>query len=998
MACAVFFVFLVYRASVNSAWDNDIQYQDSGAQSWAERKAMDRDHVQRPLHEQPPSVVQEPFGEERVKIPDLETLTEAKDVFALPTPTLAGQLSEGNQDNEEPLEPPAPTDPPAVVIPDRQKGKVGDAYPHAAEEPLHIQNPPGRVEESTMSTTTTIYWQKQPEWFPVAEESLIPLPTGKPKAMPRIQHSFGSEGADAKSKREDRLAQVKAEMKRAWDGYVKFAFGHDELTPITNEFHDPFAGWGATLVDAMDTLWIMDLREEFEQAYRGLEDIDFTTTPYRNDIPVFETTIRYLGGLLAAYDITGGHKGDYPLLLKKAVELAEILMGVFDTPNRMPDLHYRWKPAYASQPKRASTHSGIAELGSLSMEFTRLAQLTGKDKYYDGVARITNALEEWQNREDDTAPVIPGIFPQNVDASGCNRTATNAMKQASAQAQKQAEAAILDAPVGYVPPAAGNSGARDVTTEGKANLEFQVTPGGAGSPETGGFKKIDKRVVADEALPNEVSLEKTGQNSKRTPPIKPGESSRFPKQESLKPLGANGLPMDWECVVQNLSASSGMQTYSMGGSQDSAYEYFPKQYLLLGGLEPTYRTMHEKAVAAVKDWLLFRPMAPGDPDVLFSSHISLYADQDWDKRSYVYEVTHLTCFLGGMFGLGAKIFDSPEDLEIGKRLADGCVWAYSAMPSGIMPEFSQVVPCSNVTDCHWNETVWTDEYLEPNPEWRTKLMNDYLDRLELWETETQQIIRQEAEKLQAAEELAQREQNPGRTSPKTGQAAAEPGVPVGYGRLGARSNDATGSKQTSEELDAEPVTPALDPSTLDQKAIEEKMKLLEAELNLQDETTGRPVSPGSGGTVSQLPIDLASIKLPRRPMRPKTHEEYVADRIETEELPPGFTQIGDKRYILRPEAIESVWYMYRITGDPIWQEKGWRMWQAIVKHTRTEYGNAAVDHVNNKDGVTTPIDSMESFWLAETLKYFYLLYSDTDLISLDDWVLNTEAHPFRRPT
>ena len=43
------------------------------------------------------------------------------------------------------------------------------------------------------------------------------------------------------------------------------------------------------------------------------------------------------------------------------------------------------------------------------------------------------------------------------------------------------------------------------------------------------------------------------------------------------------------------------------------------------------------------------------------------------------------------------------------------------------------------------------------------------------------------------------------------------------------------------------------------------------------------------------------------------------------------------------------------------------------------------------------VDEMESFWLAETLKYFYLLYSTPDTISLDDWVLNTEAHPFRRP-
>lgn len=879
VACAISFVFLVYRASVNSAWDNGFQYQGAGAQFNTERKATDRDHVQRPLYEQPPSVVQESFGEENVKISDLWTETEAKDA---------------QQDNGALLEPPAPTDPPDVVVPDvvvpdRQNGKVVDAYPHED------------TTKTTTKTTTTppIHWQKPREWFPVAEESLIPLPTGKPKSVPRIQHSFGSELTDVKARREGRLAQVKDEMKRAWDDYVEFAFGHDELKPLTADAKDPFAGWGATLVDAMDTLWIMGLKDEFDKAYDGLRDIDFTTTPYRNDIPVFETTIRYLGGLLAAYDLTGGPKGDYPLLLEKAVEIGEILMGIFDTPNRMPDLYYKWKPAFASQPKRASTHAGIAELASLSMEFTRLSQLTGKDKYYDAIARITNALEEWQNRGDDTAPVIPGLFPQDVDASGCNRTATNAMKEASALAQKQAEAALLDEPLGYVPPAAGSSGARKVTTEGKSNLEFQVTPGTAGSPETGGFKKVDKRTVADETLSDEAPSDMAGQKSKRTPPIKPGESSRFPKLDTAKPLGANGLPMDWDCVAQNLTASSGMQRFSMGGSQDSAYEYFPKQYLLLGGLEQTYRTMHEKTVAAVKDWLLFRPMVPGDPDVLFSALAKLPADLDLRKITYNYEVAHLTCFLGGMFGLGAKIFESPEDLEIGKRLADGCVWAYSAMPSGLMPELAQVAICQNVTDCHWNETAWTDEWLEPNPQWRTKLMDDYLDRLQIWEAETQQVIRQEAEKLQAAEEMAQNQQGPGKTSPTAEQNVAESGVRAGYSRLSARSDDIDGPKTPSKESDAETVDPPLDPATLDQKAIREKMRLLEAELSLQDKTTGRPQSPGSDGAVSKLPIDVNAIKLPRRPIKPKSHEEYVAGRIEDEGLIPGFTQINDRRYILR---------------------------------------------------------------------------------------------------
>jgi mannosyl-oligosaccharide alpha-1,2-mannosidase len=98
----------------------------------------------------------------------------------------------------------------------------------------------------------------------------------------------------------------------------------------------------------------------------------------------------------------------------------------------------------------------------------------------------------------------------------------------------------------------------------------------------------------------------------------------------------------------------------------------------------------------------------------------------------------------------------------------------------------------------------------------------------------------------------------------------------------------------------------------------------------------------------------------------------------------------------RPEAIESVWYMYRITGDSTWQDKGWNMFTSIINATSTVYGHSAIMDVTRD----TPyqVDEMESFWLAETLKYFYLLYSPPNIISLDEWVLNTEAHPFKRPS
>lgn len=71
------------------------------------------------------------------------------------------------------------------------------------------------------------------------------------------------------------------------------------------------------------------------------------------------------------------------------------------------------------------------------------------------------------------------------------------------------------------------------------------------------------------------------------------------------------------------------------------------------------------------------------------------------------------------------------------------------------------------------------------------------------------------------------------------------------------------------------------------------------------------------------------------------------------------------------------------------------MFKAIELHTATLSGNSAIDDVTRDP--PTLNDSMESFWLAETLKYFYLLFADEGVVSLDDWVLNTEAHPFRRP-
>jgi mannosyl-oligosaccharide alpha-1,2-mannosidase len=105
---------------------------------------------------------------------------------------------------------------------------------------------------------------------------------------------------------------------------------------------------------------------------------------------------------------------------------------------------------------------------------------------------------------------------------------------------------------------------------------------------------------------------------------------------------------------------------------------------------------------------------------------------------------------------------------------------------------------------------------------------------------------------------------------------------------------------------------------------------------------------------------------------------------------PGL-KVSDPKYRLRPETIESLFYLWRVTKDPIYRDMGYEIFQNIEKHCRTEHGYAAVMDVTHLPVRTE--NKMESFFLAETLKYHYLLQSPEDLIPLDKYVFNTEAHP-----
>lgn len=521
-------------------------------------------------------------------------------------------------------------------------------------------------------------WRAVEQHYPVQNLAQLPKYRKSKNRVARIQYDFQSDELPlyGETMRARRQAAVKAAFMRCWSSYKEHAWMKDELAPISGDSRTTFGGWGATLVDGLDTLLIMDLEDEFEEAVSAVVQIDFKP---EGTINMFETTIRYLGGLIAAYDLS---ECKDVRLLRKAIELGDMIYASFDTPNRMPVTRWNAVKAANGEKQEAAANGIIAELASFSLEFTRLSQITGDMRYYDAVKRVTDVLDEQQNRT-----ILPGLWPVGINV------------------QKP-----------------------DLTQENH---------------------------------------------------------------------------------------------FSLGAMADSAYEYLGKTYQLLRGTEAArqYKKMYEGAMDAVIQHLLFRPMVPDSADILMPSSVRA---NDASSVTQDHVAQHLVCFVGGMFALGGRLFENKTHVEVGKKVTDACVWAYRHAPNSIMPEMFTMASCPSLSACSYD----------------TNISQSY----------------------------------------------------------------------------------------------------------------------------------------------------------------PGFVSISDARYILRPEAIESVFYMYRITGDTVYQDIAWEMFQAIDSQTRTSFANAAIRDVTLKwDGEEGPEkeDSMESFWLAETLKYFYLVFSEPGLVNLDEWVLNTEAHPFR---
>lgn len=500
---------------------------------------------------------------------------------------------------------------PGISTTDLPPPRSHQKFPQQLLPTLYPAGPPtSDIQEHIVNPRTPVHpfvknWTS-PEWFDTEGRNA--------KRLPRVQWDFARNPVSGKRRRvnDERREAVKRAFVFAWQKYKDKAWGeflpvllgcclvenaygtcasragHDEVRPVTGVPSDPFQGWGATIIDSLETLLIMGLEEEYERCREHVWKVDFRLISgndwargWRADLSrretqgddavasdeddwlskrdyldeyayederferqgrqshqlmaTFETGIRYLGGLVGAYDLSGD-----TIILERAKELGKVLGRGFDTTSGL------LLPRFDAGSKSDYFHNGrvsLAEVGSMTLELTRLSQVTGDRWYFDRAQRAIDYIQHVIVPASSLGPLVPAMFDSNTD-------------------------------------------------EG---------------------------------------------------------------------LSINGY-------------------YTFGAMADSYYEYLIKQHQLIGGATDQFADMYARAVDKAKEVLY------ADLPFYKGRNMMTISGRHHPGRGLQYDLEHLSCFAGGMLGLGAKLLDRQADLDVGHAFTRTCYHLGAATPSGLQPE------------------------------------------------------------------------------------------------------------------------------------------------------------------------------------------------------------------------------------------------------------------------------------------------------------------------
>lgn len=197
-----------------------------------------------------------------------------------------------------------------------------------------------------------------------------------------------------------RAGQVKLAFSKAFDDYLQFGFPADELRPLSKGARNTRNGWSATLVDSLDTLFVMDLQDRFTQGVAATLKIDFSTSHTDDGVSIFETTIRYIAGILSAYELSGATNAP---LLDQARKLADKLLGCWQDDQQ--NLPFPFLDFTSNKPVTRDFISA-ASAGSLIMEFDRLSFHTQRSKYLQYATKAVQTVIKTPS----SIPGLPGLI------------------------------------------------------------------------------------------------------------------------------------------------------------------------------------------------------------------------------------------------------------------------------------------------------------------------------------------------------------------------------------------------------------------------------------------------------------------------------------------------------------------------------------------------------------------------------------------------------------
>lgn len=698
-----------------------------------------------------------------------------------------------------------------------------------------------------------------------------------------------------------RRAAVSGSMRHAWGGYVAHAWPEDELAPLSKTGIE-WLNVGLTIVDALDTLLIMGLEDEAEEARAWIAS-DAMSFDADKNANVFESTIRILGGLTSAHKLGGDTVGGG--LLGKALDLAERLSPAFNTKTGIPIMDVNFKSGKPHQPAWTQK-SSLSEAGTLVLEWEALEEALRQAE--NNSAASASASEEERKKNSGTG----GAADNGGGASDtCDTCDTSDVSRESDEYEYSflAEGGLTETPKAR--------GGADVSEPTSARSTLAAMAGRTYLRDIASGARRAFSAVTDAVWE----------------PANDGLVSSA--------VSAEDAQVDPSSVL------------TLGARGDSFYEYLLKHWIHSGrpkGGEAAYL----RAMDGVLLYMLHRSSGDGDATFLTPGGAGAGAGSGAGAGASSASSggdagTAADAFAGGGGGQGAGVGGGSDGAKVG------------------------VIGKGARRRRWYSSSIDKDKSSSPDDGGEGKQQ-------------------QQQQRQRGLLYVAEREGGVGgRAVHKMDHLVCFlPGVlALGHSEgLGRRWG---GGNRVREW---------------------QVIRALQR-LGLSKDTTHLDVARELARTCVQMyartPAGLAP-EIAHFPLSGLAKRRggggmgLVATGGGVSVFGDVLIKDKDSHNLLRPETVESLWVLWRITGESEWRDAGWRMWQAWERHARVEGGGYAslksvtvaadAAAADAGGGGFERSDKMESFFLGETLKYLYLLFSDDPaLLPLPCFVFNTEAHP-----